>query len=524
MSIRRTLLCGGAIGFLLSVAVGAVAGNDLPLVNAAKNQDKAVVRALLKERVDVNQPEPDGTTALAWAAHWDDLELADLLIGADAHVNAANDYGVAPLSLACSNGSAAMVAKLLKAGANPNIALRTGQTPLMTCARTGSLEAVGSLLAREANVNAQETRQGQTALMWAVAAGHPDVARALIEAGADVHTKTHAPAGFTPALYSEAGYGINVTSKGGFTALMFAAQQGNVDSARILLDAGADVNERNPDHGNALVIAAASGHEVLALFLLENGADPNAADVYGVTALHYSVQRGLAEIRFFETDELYRPPSRNMPDLPRALLAHGANPNAQIEHSLLIYHAQPPGSANMVGATPFFLAAIVGDIRLMRLLAVGGADPHLPARGDYTPLIAAAGGSRLANRLNELDRAEEQRKALEAVKLLIELGADVNAANASGQTAMHAAAFGGADAIVELLAEKGAQVDVKERNGSTPWSLSQGITTGYAGEYGHHPSTSSLLVKLGAIPWTAQEVEAFLGSGFGRKRKEPRSR
>ena len=504
MRVKRFWGWGGV--FLLSMAAVAAVQIDLRLVNAAQNQDMAVVGALLKERVDVNQPEPDGTTALAWAAHWDDLEMADLLLGVGADVNVTNDYGLAPLSLACSNRSTAMVAKLLNAGADPNVAQQTGETPLMTCAQAGDRDAVSSLLARGANVNAQENRQRQTALMWAVAAGHPDVARVLIERGADVHAKTHAPAGFTTARYA----GIELTAKGGSTALAFAAQQGNVDSARILLEAGANVNERSPDNGSPLVVAAASGNEALALFLLENSADPNVADGSGVTALHYSALRGLADLRFFQTDESYRLPSPNMPALARALLAAGANPNARIKKELLVYAAQTPGSASMVAATPFFLAAISGDAALMRLLAAGGADPHLPARGDYTPLIAAAGGSRVANRRDQSDRAEGQRKALEAVKLLVlELGADVQAANSSGQTAMHAAAFVGADDIVEFLADEGAEVDVKDKRGQTPWSMAEGIASGTAGEYGYHPSTSSLLVELGATPWTAQEIDAY---------------
>ena len=519
MSIRVGSLWAWGGVFLLSTAVAAAAQSDLRLVNAVRSQDGAVARALLKQRVDVDQPQPDGTTALAWAAHWDDLEMTDLLLGAGADVNLANDYGLAPLSHACSNRSAAIVAKLLKAGADPNRAQRTGETPLMTCARAGSRDAVSSLLESGANVNAKENRQGQTALMWAVAAGHPDVARALIEGGADVHAKTHAPAGFPTARYSESGNNGNIdhetTSKGGSTALAFAAQQGNIDSARILLEAGAGVNERTPDYGSALVVAAASGNEALAVFLLENGADPNVADGYGITALHYSAQKGLMDLRYFQTDESYRLPSPNMPVLAKALLAHGANPNPRIEKQLLVYDAQGPGSAKMVEATPFFLAAIAGDAALMRLLAAGGADPHLPAKGNYAPLIAAAGGTRVANRRSQSDRAEQQRNALEAVKLLVlELGADVQAANASGQTAMHSAALVGADGIVEFLADKGAKVDVKDRSGETPWSMAEGIASGTGGEYGYHPSTSSLLVKLGATPWTAQEIDAF-------KRKRP---
>jgi ankyrin repeat protein len=240
MGVKIRSLGGRWIVFLLSVAsFAATSSSDLRLVEAEKNRDGEAVRSLLRQHVDVNTPQADGATALAWAAHWDDLETADLLIHAGANANAANDYGVTALSLACSNANAAMVEKLLKAGANPNATLSTGETALMIAAHTGNVDAVKSLLAHGADVNAKETRRGQTALMWAEK--HADVVRLLIEHGADIH----------------------VRSTGGFTPLLFAAQQGNLDSARILLAAGANVNEATPEDGSALVVASASGHEAL---------------------------------------------------------------------------------------------------------------------------------------------------------------------------------------------------------------------------------------------------------------------
>jgi uncharacterized protein len=488
---------------LLSVVTLAASGSDLRLVEAVKKGDKAAVRALLKEHVDVNTPQTDGATALAWAAHRDDLETAELLIGAGANVNAANDLGVTALSLACTNGSAAMVEELLKAGTDPSAASWSGETALMTCAGTGNVDAVNSLLARGADVNANKTRWGQTALMWAVAEKHPEVARVLIEHGADVHAR----------------------SQGGFTGLLFAAQQGDLDSARMLLAAGADVNEAAPHDGSGLVVASANSHEALAVFLLEKGADPNVADSYGDTALHYAVLKGLARIigsrnAALEKDPddhaivsyMYRP---NMLELVKALLAHGANPNARLlKRNPHFPQSSHPG-VDPVGATPFLLASASCDVSVMRVLAASGADPLLATEENTTPLMVA-----VEMALFREERTERQNKcALEAVKLLVELGSDVNAVGENGLTALHAAAYVGADAVIQFLVEKGAKMDVMDDFGQTPLSIAEGVmTVGLADRPGRkarkadmaphkRKSTSDLLLKLGATPLTASGVQ-----------------
>ena len=161
MFVEAPKAVGRWIGPLVLVASVAAAAADR-LVDAVKNRDRAAARALLTQKIDVNLAQPDGATALHWAAHWDDLETADLLIRARAQVDVTNDFGVTPLSLACTNGSAAMVDKLLQAGANPTAALPSGETPLMTCARSGKVEAVRPLLARGVDVNVKEASRGQT--------------------------------------------------------------------------------------------------------------------------------------------------------------------------------------------------------------------------------------------------------------------------------------------------------------------------------------------------------------------------
>jgi ankyrin repeat protein len=477
---------GGAIFPLLGALCFAASADDLRLIDAVKNRDRAAARSLVEKHVDVNADQPDGTTALAWAANRDDLETAGLLISAGAKVNAANEYGVTPLSLACTNRSAAMVEKLLKAGADPNAALWTGETPLMVCARTGNVETVKLLLSHGADPNAKETQQGQTALMRAVAEKHPEVAQALVDGGADVRAR----------------------SKGGFTALLFAGQQGEIASAKMLLAAGADVNEKTPMNGTALVMAAASGREPFAIFLLENGADPNAADAYGLTALHYAVPRGIAGID--SVSVVFRPsselPPGNMPELVKALLAHGANPNVQIAKNFPPYSRSPYAlQTSLVGVTPFLLAAAAADVDLMRMLLSGGADPHLKSREGSTALMMAAG----VGRIDERENTQDDANALEAAKLALMLGDDIQAANARGRTALHGAAGIGANGLVQFLVEKGANLNAKDRRGYTPLGIAAGLAPrGGDSASRVYESTMALLLKLGAQPLDPRQSRA----------------
>jgi ankyrin repeat protein len=488
---------------LLAVATTASAQN-LPLVTAVKNgEPTASLKALLDKGADVNAAEPDGSTAVAWAAHRDSLDAADLLIQAGADVNRANEYGVTPLSLACINRSASMVDRLLKAGANPNAAQWTGETPLIVCAYTGAVDAVKMLLAKGADFKAKESQQGHTALMRAAAGRHPEVVRALVAAGADVHER----------------------SRGGFTPLQFASQQGDIESARILLAAGAGIDEAPPgaldarrdewgtggvcatgrskcftpqENGTPLVIAAASGHEAMALFLLENGANPNGIDAYGRTALHYAIPEGWAGIDSF----FYRPFHHetklpNLPNLVTALLARGANPNMQVTRDYSAYSRGPYAySTSAVGATPFAFAAAAADLEIMRILLDAGADPKIPTKDGTTALMFAAGVGRIQERWTD----DEKERALEAVKLTADLGLDVNTANAAGRTALHGAASVGANEIIQFLADRGARLDAPDRRGITPF----GIAAGAAGDEEHadrlYPETQALLVKLAGRP------------------------
>jgi uncharacterized protein len=462
------VLVGASVIALLILRASIAAGGDVRLVDAAKRQDEKALRALVKQRVDVNTPQTDGATALHWAAYWDNLDIVTLLISADANVNAANDFGVTPLSLACTNRNAAMVDALLKAGANPNSAQETGETALMTCAWSGDVQSVQFLIARGADVNAQESSYGQTALMWAISEKHASVVRILAENGADV----------------------NARSKAGFTPLLFAARVGDIESARILVAAGANVNDTDAaTSASALVVATVRGHTGLAAFLLDQGADPKANGA-GYTALHWAVgswETGL--------------PASAKQEFVKTLLTHGADPNARIvKPPVPVGPSRSTDGVKLVGATPFFLATLAADVEVMRLLAANGADPTKGTDDNTTPVMAAAGFGRIVG-----ETLVTEEKALNALGLALQLGGDVNAANNDGDTPLHGAARIRSNATVQYLVDKGATVNVKNKNNETPLAIAErtSVAIPLQSQYFDKSavtgmSTADLLRKLGA--------------------------
>ena len=476
----------------LFLAGSLVANDDLRLVDAVKSKDKNTVRALLKEDVDVNSPQGNGTTALHWAAHWNDLATADLLIGAGAEVNVETDLGVTPLYLAAEIGSSVMTRKLLSAGADPNVASETGVSPLMLAARGGSTGSVEALLSHGADVNSSEQSSGQTALMWAVAQGQSEVVRVLVEHGTDVHLRTNT----SRKLVNRGGTStyedftnVEYVKTGGSTALLFAAGRGSIESARYLLEFGANVNDTAADSNSALVLAAHSGQGAFAEFLLDRGADPNANGT-GYAALHAAVLRG----------DL---------DLVKALLAHEANPNIRIAKGTP-YRRQSADfylPVSLVGATPLILAAKYASADMIRSLAASGADLQLVAADGTTPLIAAANPSdnqrQPASNFLRKPRDYEESRSLEAVRALLDLGVDIDAVNAAGNTALHVVASGRYDTIVQLLLERGAKLDLKNELGKTPLALASVVDKVYLDRPHFNKSdpnsTANLLRKFGAI-------------------------
>ena len=415
-------------------AVMAAAGGDTPLVDAARAGDVEGVRAALARGIDVQQAQGDGSTALHWAVHRDDLPMVEALLRAGARANAVTDLGATPLYLACTNHSAAAVARLLEANADANLALPSGETPLMNCARTGDAAAVRALLVRGARVDARESAHQQTAMMWAAANGHPEVVKALLTAKAEVSARSSVYSQVvTSEVTQRAGREeLNYrVQRGGSTPLLFAARSGDAASARLLLDAGADPNDALPDGLPALTLAAYSGHGAVAAVLLERGADPNAAAI-GFTALHAAVLRPDV-------------------DLVRALVARGANPNAAMTKGTPMRRTSQDFDlpAALIPATPFMLAAKFLEPDLVRALRAGGADPRAAMR-DGTPallLAAGVGASPTLDRrgvaLIDGGRRVSEEMVLRTVEAVLESGADINAANQSGDAALHAGGVGG---------------------------------------------------------------------------------
>ncbi len=497
MRMRR--LRGWWLVAALCVSSLGAAGNDTPLADAVQRHDTPTVLSLLKTRADVNAPQTDGATALHWAAYLEDADTTALLIRAGAKVDTPNNYGVTPLSLAAGNGNAAVINQLLKGGADPNGAVRAGETPLMLAARTGNADAVNLLLTAGAKVDAKETWNGQTALMWAAAAGHGPVVQTLLEHGADFRAR----------------------SNSGATPLLFAVRRGDLAAVRALVGAGADVKEARPDGATPLLVAVINGHEDLVDFLLDKGADPNVEGgsteltVQGVRAkpmvLKYRKltnnerdSEGVAKGNIFgkplhaavhvanwHISDQFIAVQIDRIRVITSLLNHGADVNGRISME------EPRWSGaryrrHLAGATAFLLAAKSADVEVMRVLLTHGADPTIGTEENITPLMAAAGIAWASNQ----DRASESQ-VLEAVKLLVEeRGADVNTVSDLGETAMHAAAYRGANSVVQYLFDKGAKLDVVAKDGRTPLIVADGVE--YGNSFAAQPQTAALLRKLGA--------------------------
>jgi ankyrin repeat protein len=461
---RATLLalCGG-----VSLAAAGVDTRlaDTRLIEAAKEGKPAVIRALIRQHADVNAREIDGTTALHWAVRSDDRESVQVLMRAGARVNVTNRYGLAPLSLAATNGNPEIVSLLLESGADPDTASPEGETALMTAAKAGNPGSVVALLDHGADVNSKEHWFNETALMWAAAENHAEVTRTLIDHGADINARS-AQQEFARFRFNLATMVNTVLPRGGLTALMLAARQGGVETARVLVDAGADLNVTDPDGTSALVIAILNGHYDVGAVLVEHGADLNLADVSGMAAVYATV------------DLHTQPPMINRPtrkpsgsvenlDLLGQLLAHGADPDAGLKAVLLARYHNTGDPQLGPGTTPLMRAAKSLDVAAMRVLLDAGADPALRNRNSATALMFAAGLGR--NGFGGKSEAE----VLEAVSLCLDRGADINAENSNGQTALHIAVEQ-SDAVVALLARRGAKLDIKDKQGHTPLDVALG--------------------------------------------------
>jgi uncharacterized protein len=533
MKVRVGSVITTAVAIALWSLPALAADADLRLIQAAAQQDREAVRTLLTTKIDVNGRRADGATALLWAAHWDDVAMVDMLLKAGANVNAADDYGVTPLARAAENASEAMVTRLLSAGANPNAPQKSGLTPLMTASRTGNVKVVKALLAGGAKVDATTVEANATALMWALAMGHSEIITTLLEHGADVR---------------------NSTTKG-FTPLMFAARNGDIDVARLLIAKGAGVNDLASDGTHVLPFAILNGQDQFALFLLEQGSDPNGR-IDGVAALHmaagsastwlgdWSRRRGgnsLGGVMFGGRLD----PARRLP-LVKALLAKGADPNIRVTTSAMFmnYVGYPRkgafepyacGTGDLRGATPLWVAAYSANggasaqnfgqpnrsetgVDVLQALLAAGADLKLTTVDGTTPLMVAAGLGRATYTPRE-PRGPRSPAAEEAVKLLLDAGAEINGVNEADFTALHGAAYRGLNEVVQLLIDRGANINARDFRGRTPFRLAEGSKQSF--QFQSWPETAELLKRLGAdtrlgVPGSVQERARDLAAEAGQ--------
>ncbi len=498
----RTLL--GA-GIAIALSQSAPAARDPQLIQAAINDDAPAVRALIQQKADVNAPAVDGTTALHWAVRANDLPLVEALLKAGADANAHDRYGLTPVSLACSNANVQILAKLLDAGADPNSPDPQGTTALMTAARTdGGNDAVKLLLDRGANVNAKDSIQ-TTALMWAVRANHPESVDLLIHRDAEINARTRkgqapprrAPdsgggshgVGIVRSGWPDRGY--QEPTPGEMTALLYAARDGRLEIVRALVTANANVNQVEANGVSPLLMAIANNHIDIARLLVDHGADVNTTDWWGRTPLWTAVDLRDLEVNKTDDNGVDRPAAL---ELIKALLDHGASVNARTKEVPPLRRWLMPISdlswVDFTGQTPFLRAAISADLTVMHLLLENGADPNIPTFAGTTPMMAAAGVNWVGGQTYS-----ESKQFLQAVELCLDHGADVNAVNSMGITAVIGAANRGSNDIIELLVKRGASLNVKDKQGRTPMTWAEGVFLATNPPV-KKPNTMALIQKL----------------------------
>ena len=487
--------------WLLFATLCLQAAGASEIADAVEHRNSAAVSALLAAKADVNEAQPDGTTALHWAARWDDLETARSLIRAGADAKAANHDGATPMFLAAQNGSVAMITELLQAGLDVNgPVLSHGESALMMASRSGGLDAVKLLLDRGARVEAKDTLRGTTALMWAAEQGHDSVVSLLAARGAALGAQSNV---LRPLKRRGLGFagpnqqgGKDAPVKGGMTALLFAVREGSLDCVTALVKAGANVNQASADGSSPLLVAEQNGFYEIGRYLVDHGADVNLANSKGWTPLYLAVKN-----RNQETTAIPGPNTDGVFDFIKALLDRGANPNLRIAADTEIHQGMTAAWLKEAGATPLLRAALCGDLPVVRLLLEHKADPKIPTFDHTTPLMVASGVGWADGMLREY--SEDQ--TFEVVKLLIGLGADVNAANDHGITALHGAGFKGANKVVQLLVDHGAKLDALDKGEDygfgvstvrmTPLNWAEGVPIGMSSPI-YHTETVALMARL----------------------------
>ena len=477
----------GALVAALAVTISCTAAwaESPALIETARHQNAEAVQLLLAAGADPDTRQTDGATALHWAAYQEDVDMLSALVQAGANVNITNRLGASPLYLAAKSGNAELIERLLNAGADPNLALKIGETPLMTASRAGTVEGVQQMIAAGADVNAHETSREQTALMWAVTQGHVDVVRVLVNAGANLEARSKVR---SRLMYVESSNGAAfdqgvVEQLGGYSPLLFASAQGNVEIGQLLIRAEANINGTAANGASPLVVATHSGHPEFVSLLLTAGADPDAIAA-GYNALHAAVLRG-----DLETVE--------------ALLANGADPDVRLKRATPVQRASEDWALNssLISATPYWLAAYYREPKIMSALAQGGANTLLtteevfrekgrtrtdrlsppipePVGGFANAVQAAILGDSTRGRFyvqENPDPVGEERLALEAVIVAAEHGVDLNHPDFTESTALHYAAARNLPTVVRELAERGADINTVNGRGRTPLDLARAM-------------------------------------------------
>ncbi len=553
----------------LFVGVAALIALLLPLAgfgesrvaDAAAQGDFKTVMALIAQKVDVNAAQADGSTALQWAVHADNAPAVDALLKAGADTKAATRLNATALYIAAESGNAAMVQRLLAAGADPNqTVLSQSETPLMFAARSGNVEAVRALLDKGAQTEAVEKLRGSTALLWAAEQNHPEVVRLLVERGAKVDAKTKiaaaaagrggraakgaapptpapdaakaaapsggselaanaapvriVPEGSAPAApaaaRAKAAPAVDdddpdafarppAGGNGGITALILATREGGLQSMKVLLDAGAPINQQSANGNTALIVAAMNGNAETINYLLERGADVNLANAQGWTPLYLTVkartmEKGTMPNPKVDEDGLFKAIT--------FMLDHGVNVNARIRGNTEVHNGIAATWLRESGATAFLRASFCADLPVMKLLLAHGADPNIATTDKTTALMALSGVGYADGFTHDFGTEKE---SLEGMQILIDKGADVNATNADGVTALHGAAHKNFLAGIEYLVAKGGDLSIRSHRetqyerkggpGNTALDWATGIQIGMQSAI-YHEEAVALISKL----------------------------